>query len=143
VSALLQAPEHVWISGEERLRVAFRRAKASAERVDLDKSPFFPKTVAEYAGLKADGLEAKAARLRGQVEERERVLRARGNARWEAIVVVGPSGQIEERLFPVYFGGRREGCPDPLARPPTPPTHAGGTKPSAHRQQAPCGPDTM
>jgi hypothetical protein len=99
--------------------------------------------VAEYAGLKADGLEAKAARLRGRVEERERVLRARGNARWKAIVVVGPSGQIEERLFPVYFGGQGEGCSDPLARPPTPPTRVGGTKPSVHWQQAPCGPDTM
>jgi hypothetical protein len=139
----LQAPGHVWISGEERLRVAFKRARASAERVDLDKSPFFPKTVGEYADLKADGLEAKAAWLRGKVEERERVLRAQKNARWEAIVVVGPSGQIEERLFPVYFGGQGEGCSDPLARPPTPSTHAGDIKPSDFWQQAPCGPNTM
>ncbi|KAL2180081.1 uncharacterized protein P884DRAFT_327877 [Thermothelomyces heterothallicus CBS 202.75] len=118
-SGLPRAARHVWLSDEERLRVAFRRARASAEKVDLDRSPFFPRTVAEYAGLKADMLVARAVRLRAKVRERERMLRARTTARWKRLFVVGRSGEIEEAMVPLYFGDReeREGAVPAMARP--------------------------
>ncbi|KAK4033890.1 hypothetical protein C8A01DRAFT_39660, partial [Parachaetomium inaequale] len=103
--------QHVWISDKERQRVAYKRARVSAERVDLDRSPFFPKTVAEYVGLKAGMLEARAARLRAKVQERERVLWAKENARWKRVFVVGYSGETEEIAVPVYYEDQGEGKP--------------------------------
>ncbi|EAQ83757.1 predicted protein [Chaetomium globosum CBS 148.51] len=104
--------QHVWLSDEERVRVAFKRARTSAEKVDLDRSPFFPRTVAEYAGLKAGMLEARAARLRAKVRERERaLLRAREGGAWRRVFLVGRSGRAEERVVPVYYGRAEEGSP--------------------------------
>lgn len=108
-SALPRTPRHVWLSDEERLRVAFRRARASAKKVGLDRSPFFPRTVAEYAGLKADMLAARAARLRAKVRERERMLQAQTAARWKKLFVVGRSGEIEEIMVALYFGDCEKG----------------------------------
>ncbi|KAK3293205.1 uncharacterized protein B0H64DRAFT_465302, partial [Chaetomium fimeti] len=105
VSGMSQGSQHVWLSNEERLRVAYKRARTSAEKVDLDRSPFFPRTAAEYAGLKAGILEARAARLRAKVAEKEMALRARETAQWKRVVVVGRSGEAEERVIPVYYGG--------------------------------------
>ncbi|KAH6847856.1 hypothetical protein B0I37DRAFT_431713 [Chaetomium sp. MPI-CAGE-AT-0009] len=110
-SGLSQGPQHVWLSDEERLRVAFTRARTSAEKVDLDRSPFFPRTLAEYAGLKAGMLEAKTARLRVKIEEKEMTLRARDRARWKRVFVVGRSGEAEEKVIPVYYGSPKEGKP--------------------------------
>lgn len=104
----------MWLSDEERLRVAFKRCRTSAERVDLDRSPFFPRTAGEYAGLKAGLLEDRAARLRAKVAEREMAVRARGwwareGGRWRRVFVVGKGGRVEERVVPVYYGGLEEG----------------------------------
>ncbi|KAK4120889.1 hypothetical protein N657DRAFT_700964 [Parathielavia appendiculata] len=68
--------KHVWRSDVERMRVAFRRARASARKVDLHRAPFFPQTLDGYVGLKADGIEEKAARLLAKVEAKEKMLRA-------------------------------------------------------------------
>jgi hypothetical protein len=99
-----QASKHVWLSEEEKLRVAFRRARTSAQRVDLDRSPFFPATLAEYVGLRAGVVEERAARLRAKVEAREAMLRALQKAESKSVFVVGPSGQIEEKLIPICHG---------------------------------------
>ncbi|KAL2160410.1 hypothetical protein VTH06DRAFT_1583, partial [Thermothelomyces fergusii] len=107
------ASRSVWLSDEERVRIAFRRARAGAEKIGLDRSPFFPRTAAEYVGLKADMLAARAARLRAKVRERERVLRARTAGRWKRLSVVGRSGEIEEVMVPVYFGDSEDGRPAP------------------------------
>lgn len=106
-----QGSQHVWLSDEERLRIAFKRARTSAEKVDLDRSPFFPRTVAEYAGLKAGMLEARAARLRAKVREREMALRARDGGGWKRVFVVGGSGRTEEKVIPVYYGRSEESKP--------------------------------
>ncbi|KAK4151023.1 hypothetical protein C8A00DRAFT_36330, partial [Chaetomidium leptoderma] len=117
-SGLPQAPKYVWLSDEERLRVAFKRTRASAEKVDLDRSPFFPKTAAEYVGLKGDMMETRAARLRAKVEEKEKMLEGLKNARWKTILVVGASGEIEEKLVPIYHGSHEAaGCGSPPQRP--------------------------
>ncbi|KAL2126554.1 hypothetical protein VTI74DRAFT_699 [Chaetomium olivicolor] len=98
------ASNYTWISNEERMRVAFRRARANAEKTGLDRSPFFPKTAAEYVGTKAAMLEDKAALLRAKVAGKEAMLGAKGgNARWEVIPVVGPDGLVGEKTIPVYF----------------------------------------
>ena len=85
----------MWLSDEEKLRVAFRRAQECAAKVELDRSPFFPRTTAEYVGLRADRLEAQIARLKAKVAERENKLRAQINTRAKVLMVVGASGQLE------------------------------------------------
>ena len=98
----------MWFSDEEKLRIAFRRAQECAAKVELDRSPFFPRTAAEYVGLRADRLEAQIARLKAKVAEREQNLRAQTNTRWKVLIVVGASGQIEEKIIPVYYEGPEE-----------------------------------
>lgn len=94
--------EKVWLSDEERLRTVFKRIRNKAQKMGIDRSPFFPKTTAEYAGLRADIAEAAASDLRSRIEEREKRLRGRKQAHWKTIYVVGSSGRIEARLIPVY-----------------------------------------
>ncbi|KAK4101089.1 hypothetical protein N658DRAFT_534164 [Parathielavia hyrcaniae] len=98
------ASQHVWMSDEEKMRVAFRRARASAQRADLDRSPFFPQTLAEYVGLKAEAVEDKAARLRAWVEAREGMLRAREKQGTKSVFVLGACGRIEEKIVLVCHG---------------------------------------
>jgi hypothetical protein len=54
-------------------------------------------------------LEARAARLRAKVWERERALWAKQNARWKRVFVVGYSGEPEERAIAVYYEDREKG----------------------------------
>jgi hypothetical protein len=49
-------------------------------------------------------VEERAARLRAKVEAREAILRALERAESRSVFVVGPSGQIEERLIPICHG---------------------------------------
>ena len=98
----------MWLSDEEKLRVAFRRAQECAAKVELERSPFFPRTAAEYAGLRADSLEAQIARLKAKVAERENKLRAQTNTRAKVLMVVGASGQLEEKIIPVFYEGLEE-----------------------------------
>ncbi|KAJ4306968.1 hypothetical protein N0V88_000341 [Collariella sp. IMI 366227] len=88
----------------ERSRLAFRRTLANAQKIGLDRSPFFPKTAAEYVGAKAGMLEDKAALLKVKLAEKEARLAAARNAKWEVIPVVGEGGVLGERAVPVYFG---------------------------------------
>ncbi|KAG7285168.1 hypothetical protein NEMBOFW57_009789 [Staphylotrichum longicolle] len=114
---LPHSSKHVWLSEEEKVRVAFNRVRTSAAKVDLDRSPFFPRTPAEYVGLKADMVEAKVARLKTKVAEKEMLLQGLRNPRWKAVLVVGPFGQIEEKLLPVYYDSQEDKIPDPSAQP--------------------------
>ncbi|SPQ27543.1 3cfc0419-771f-4b82-ab9a-b66dea8ec750 [Thermothielavioides terrestris] len=101
---LAQLPHNMWLSEPEKIRVNFKRAKAAAAKLGLDRSPYFPRTAGEYAGLKADMLEAKAARLRFRIQELERKKDIRQNAQWETIWVLGPAGQIQEKRVLIYSG---------------------------------------
>lgn len=114
---LPHSSKHVWLSEEEKVRVAFNRVRTSAAKVDLDRSPFFPRTPADYVGLKADMVEARAARLKNKVAEKEMLLQGLRNPRWKAVLVVGPFGQIEEKLLPVYYDSQEDRSPDPSAQP--------------------------
>lgn len=111
--------KHVWLSEEEKVRIAFNRVRTSAAKVDLDRSPFFPRTPAEYVGLKADMVEARAVRLKTKVAEKEMLLQGLRNPRWKAVLVVGPVGQIEEKLLPVYYDSQEDRSPDLSAQPPS------------------------
>jgi len=105
-SGQLHPSKHVWLSDEEKVRIAFGRVRTNAAKVELDRSPFFPRTAAEYVGLKADMVEARAARLKTKVTEKEALLRGLRNPRWTAVLVVGPSGQIEEKIIPLSYDGQ-------------------------------------
>ncbi len=94
--------KHVWLSDREKVRVAFKRARDGAAKIDLDRSPYFPRTAADYVGLKADRVEAKAAQLKAKVAEKEKAMGAQKNARWKTVAVVGASGQPEEKRVLVY-----------------------------------------
>jgi hypothetical protein len=91
----------MWLSETEKVRVAFKRLRRTAEKRGFDRSPFLPTTAAEYVGLKADMFDAEAARLRAKIDERkrERELHAQVNA--------------QRTVF--HYGAPEQGEPDPLA----------------------------
>ncbi|KXX82778.1 hypothetical protein MMYC01_200761 [Madurella mycetomatis] len=96
-------PNNVWTSGQEQVRINFRRLHTGAEKAGLAKSPFPPKTAAEYAGFQADTLEAEAARLRAKIVAKEAALEdRRQGGQWKTIEVVGSSGEVETKTIPVY-----------------------------------------
>lgn len=103
VESLPGIRSNIWASDAEKVRSKFRRLRSGAEEVSVAKSPFFPQTAAEYAGLMADILEAEAAKLGAKIAEKEAALadRRRGG-RWKTILVVGPSGEVETKTIPVY-----------------------------------------
>ncbi|KAK4241390.1 hypothetical protein C8A03DRAFT_30486 [Achaetomium macrosporum] len=116
-SDLSRPSRNVWLSDAEKMRVAFKRLRKNAEKTGLDRSPFLPTTAAEYVGLRADMVEAEAARLRAKTEERERELRAQQNAQWRTVFVVGAAGRIESKIVPVYYSAAEASRSDTLARP--------------------------
>ncbi|KUI61418.1 hypothetical protein VP1G_08600 [Cytospora mali] len=60
-----------WISEEERLRTNFVRLQEMAYHIDMDRSPFLPKTVIEYAALLAEKKDAEAKRARKRIQYTE------------------------------------------------------------------------
>ncbi|KAK3304361.1 uncharacterized protein B0T15DRAFT_494826 [Chaetomium strumarium] len=111
-SGLFQPTRTVWLSETEKMRVALKRLLRTAEKRGFGRSPFLPTTAAEYVGLRADMVDAKAARLRAKIEERERELHAQEHAQWKTVLVVGAGGQIETKLVPVYYSAPEQGRPD-------------------------------
>lgn len=93
---MVQPSASLWLSEEEKVRVAFKRAKSAAAKMGLDRSPFFPRTAAEYAGLKAEMLEDKADRLRTRIREMEGRPKAKETRQRQAVALLESSGQIEE-----------------------------------------------
>lgn len=119
---LLWAPRKVWVSDEERFRVNFKRIKNTAEKMGLDKSPFFPKTAAELAGLRAETLEAAARKLRAKIDEKEKEKEkgewGQQNAHWAAESTVGlwgpechSAGADEEAAHTAYVNPLQPGPP--------------------------------
>jgi hypothetical protein len=100
-AALLWGPRKLWVSDEEKFRVNFKRIRTKAEKIGLNKSPFFPTTAAELAGLKAETLEAGVRKLRAKIEEKEKGLWAEKRLHGKTVFVVEPSGDIESRPSPV------------------------------------------
>ncbi|GAB1313180.1 hypothetical protein MFIFM68171_03390 [Madurella fahalii] len=115
---LPRARNNVWVSNQEKVRINFRRLHAGAEKAGLAKSPFFPKTAAEYAGLKADILEAEAAKLKAKIVAKEAALEdRRQGGQWKTIQVIGSSGKVETKTIPVYHSAHA-----PTAAPKVPDT---------------------
>ncbi|KUI73572.1 hypothetical protein VM1G_09522 [Cytospora mali] len=65
------------ISEEERLRTNFARLQEMASHIEMDKSPFLPKTVIEYAALLAEREAAEAKRARKRIQYTEEVVHNR------------------------------------------------------------------
>lgn len=57
----------IWVSEEERLRIKFMRIQENAHHASLDKSPFFPQNVSEYAALLAEKKTTEAERIRKKI----------------------------------------------------------------------------
>lgn len=106
---------NVWTSGQEQVRINFRPPHAGAEKVGLARFPLSPKTAVEYAGLKADTLEAEAARLKAKIAATEAALegRCRGG-QWKTIEVIGSSGEVETKTIPVYHSAHAPGAHPPV-----------------------------
>ncbi|POS71786.1 hypothetical protein DHEL01_v209818 [Diaporthe helianthi] len=66
----------IWFSEEERLRLNFARMQEKAHHLGLDKSPFLPETVGEYAALLAERKAAEAKRIRKKIQQNEREARS-------------------------------------------------------------------
>lgn len=64
----------IWFSEEGRLRLNFARMQERAHHLGLDKSPFLPETVGEYAALLAERKAAEAKRIRKKIQQNERVV---------------------------------------------------------------------
>lgn len=62
----------IWFSDEERLRLNFARMQEKAHHLGLDKSPFLPETVGEYAAVLAERKAAEAKRIRKRIQQNER-----------------------------------------------------------------------
>lgn len=60
-----------WFSEQERLRLNFARMREKAHHLGLDKSPFLPETVGEYAALLAERKAAEAKRIRKKIQQNE------------------------------------------------------------------------
>lgn len=60
-----------WFSEQERLRLNFARLREKAHHLGLDKSPFLPETVGEYAALLAERKAAEAKRIRKKIQQNE------------------------------------------------------------------------
>ena len=61
----------IWISEEERLRMNFSRMQERAHHAGLDKSPFLPQSVGEYAALLAEKKAAAAKSMRKKIQHSE------------------------------------------------------------------------
>lgn len=69
----------IWYSEHERLRLNFARMQEKAHHLGLDKSPFLPETVGEYAAVLAERRAAEAERIRKKIQQNQRVARNRLN----------------------------------------------------------------
>lgn len=65
----------IWYSEEERLRLNFSRMQERAHHLGLDKSPFLPESVRDYAALLAERKAAEVKRIRKKIQQNERAAR--------------------------------------------------------------------
>lgn len=65
----------IWVSEEERLRINFTRMQEKAHHTNMDKSPFFPRNVSEYAALLAEKKATEAERIRKRIQHNEETVR--------------------------------------------------------------------
>jgi hypothetical protein len=113
-----QGGNQVWMSEEEKKRVAFKKSEwpsptrhnvtsksltcktvfAKAEHLDFVRSPCFPKNTGEYCGLLADINSARAASLykemKTNIEKKKKLAEAQKTDPYKAILVVNSKGEV-------------------------------------------------
>jgi hypothetical protein len=90
----------IWFSKEERLRLNFARMQEKAHHLGLDKSPFLPETVGEYAALLAERKAAEAKRIRKKIQLNEKAAQIRHH---EESMVSPRSPLINECQVPIVW----------------------------------------
>lgn len=72
VGSGLPGSSAVWLSEEKKLRQAFISAYHNAIRLDLHNSPFFPRSVAEYAKARAHAIEKQTKSLTDTIHRNQK-----------------------------------------------------------------------
>jgi len=83
-----------WVSGEEQLRHAYSRVRTQAAHIGVDKSPFLPQNVREYAGFEADKKHKDALKLRKKIATMEHESHGAGNGPREPTIEPAMGGRL-------------------------------------------------